>query len=173
MTNDRDKEETAVAENGNGELTSNGRPQRSNRGRQANGAGHIDGYNSVDEMDEESDAASSGNEWEGGDDDANDDDDDDDAKISGDESEEADHPSLVVQLRYPKGKIASSPIPPEENNEAPTDVNASESKPLEQEGSPTKPSGSIPADGEMEVDRVPEEPAPLPDTKTAIATNGV
>lgn len=81
--------------------------QGGHRGRE-----HIAGYNKVDEMDDESDATSSGGEWDGGDDDVDekviDDEDDDDADMSDDEAsaEEEDEetdigkPSLVVSLRY-------------------------------------------------------------------------
>ncbi len=89
----------------------NGISQKS-RGRQ-----HIEGYNSVDDMEGESDATSSGGEWEGGDDDDVDDnivdgeDDadvdmsDDDASIAEDEEDGEGYGrrrSLVVSLRYQK-----------------------------------------------------------------------
>ncbi|MCJ1288243.1 hypothetical protein MMC26_007598 [Xylographa opegraphella] len=75
---------------------------------------HIDGYNALDEIGDESDATSSGGEWDGGDDDeveeniADDEDDEDvdmsDSGPSGDELEGAsiDKHSLVVSLRYHK-----------------------------------------------------------------------
>lgn len=83
---------------------------------------HIEGYNALDEMEDESDASSSGGDWEGADDDEVDaniseDEDDEDADMSDDEAsiineddveEEAneqpfDRPgSLVVALRYQK-----------------------------------------------------------------------
>ncbi|MCJ1390764.1 hypothetical protein MMC18_003625 [Xylographa bjoerkii] len=75
---------------------------------------HIDGYNALDEMEDESDATSSGGEWDGGDDDeveeniADDEEDEDvdmsDSGPSGDEREGAstDKHSLVVSLRYHK-----------------------------------------------------------------------
>lgn len=167
MTNDREREESAVDENENWELASDGRPQRSNRGPQVNGE-EIDGRNPIDEMDEEeSEAASSGDEWNGGDVEANDDSND---KISGDESE-VEQPSLVVQLRYPKGKIPSSPIPTEENVPS-AHIEVSESKPTEHNEFLTKPPDSVPADGKMEIDHAPEQPAPPADTGTTIATNG-
>ena len=95
---------------------STGRARRSASGTGVQGGRkgreHIPGYNQVDEMDDESDATSSGGEWEGGDDDVDekviDDEDDDDADMSDDEvsvdeeDEEIDvgKPSLVVSLRY-------------------------------------------------------------------------
>lgn len=82
---------------------------------------HIEGYNVLDEMEDESDASSSGGDWEGADDDEVDaniseDEDDEDAEMSDDEASIAnedveddaneqlsDRPgSLVVALRYQK-----------------------------------------------------------------------
>ena len=79
---------------------------------------HIDGYNSLDELEDESDAISSGNEWDGGDDDDDDDeklgDDDEDEEMSEDEIETDDNggsskQSLLVSLRYQKGKGSTTP----------------------------------------------------------------
>ncbi len=87
------------------------------RGRQ-----HIEGYNSVDDMEDESDATSSGGEWEGGNDDDIDDhivDDEDDADVDMSDdgasvAEEGDdgqgygrRRSLVVSLRYQKSHTPS------------------------------------------------------------------
>ena len=91
---------------------------------------HIDGYNALDEMDDESDAPSSGNEWDSGaedepDDQADDDDEEDEVEMSDennyiaqqegseDEVDERSH-SLVVSLRY--SRIESSPLPKEATN---------------------------------------------------------
>lgn len=80
---------------------------------------HIEGYNALDEMEDESDASSSGGDWDGADDDdvddiIVDDEDEDDADMSDDEPSVAndeespkedfhDRPkSLVVSLRYRK-----------------------------------------------------------------------
>lgn len=84
---------------------------------------HIDGYNELDEIDDESDAPSSGNEWDSGaedepDDQADDDDEEDDVEINDDENMSAQEGeseseddgrsrSLVVSLRY--SKTDSSP----------------------------------------------------------------
>jgi hypothetical protein len=102
---------------------STGRPQRSTRAARPNGNGwrkgddHIEDYNSVDEMDDEEDAASSGDNWDGDDDEkenfAADDEDEDDAdeemSQSDDEGREDDaNKHLVVQLRYRKGESKSS-----------------------------------------------------------------
>lgn len=87
---------------------------------------HIEGYNALDEMEDESDATSSGAEWDGGDDDDADDlvideEDEEDADMSEDESSIADEEvavaaskprprsSLVVALRYQK---TADPDPP-------------------------------------------------------------
>ena len=79
---------------------------------------HIDGYNALDEMEDESDATSSGNEWDGGndDDDVHDNlgDDDDDEEMSDDEIEanetvEGGKQSLLVSFRYQKGKKSTTP----------------------------------------------------------------
>lgn len=88
------------------------------RGRQ-----HIEGYNSVDDMEGESDATSSGGEWEGGDDDDDVDDNivdgeddadvdmsDDDASVAEDEEDGEDYGrrrSLVVSLRYQQNHAPS------------------------------------------------------------------
>lgn len=92
------------------------------------GGKYIDGYNSLDEMDDESSAQSSGNEWDGGDDDDGEDEgaddeeeeeDDDDVKMVNDDvSVEEDKSegerderarSLLVSFRYQK--LGSSPRP--------------------------------------------------------------
>jgi len=96
-----------LSHEGDGEA---GRPQRNTRGRTNGWAKGSSNY--VDEMDEESDAASSGNEWKGGDDEyQNEFEGDDEEESSQNESMvgggEAANPSLVVQLRYGKGRKAS------------------------------------------------------------------
>ena len=72
---------------------------------------HTEGYDSLGSMDDESDATSSGNEWDGGDEDEPDDhvddeEEDEDVDMSDDsvaEEEEGDpRQSLVVSLRYTK-----------------------------------------------------------------------
>ena len=105
-----------------------GRPQRNTRGR-TNGWAKGN-FNYVDEMDEESDAASSGsgNEWRGADDEYHN-------EFEGDDEEESSHnesivgggeaanPSLVVQLRYGKGRKASGQkMPGKGENELDTDA---------------------------------------------------
>jgi len=105
----------SVPNGGNDEQpVTNGRAQRSRATTRTNGwtasGSHIEGYNEVDEMDEESEAESSGNEWDGGDEDANDFVDDDEMSHgnSSTEDEFGAQQSLVVQLRYGKGKKADS-----------------------------------------------------------------
>ncbi|KAI9826899.1 MAG: hypothetical protein M1832_005838 [Thelocarpon impressellum] len=113
-------EEAAGEEVEGAEATAqSGRPRRSRlrqelNGRSSGGGGeHIPGYNSLDEMDDEEDAASSGaDDYAGEEDDeadVNDDDADEDEDITGDEDEDekgdgrgSRDRSLVVQLRYQK-----------------------------------------------------------------------
>ena len=74
---------------------------------------HIEGYNALDEMEDESDASSSGGDWDGDDDDdvdgniVDDEEDDADMSDSGNSADEEDFGvpakhSLVVSLRYAK-----------------------------------------------------------------------
>lgn len=92
-----------------------GRPRRT---RTADKANEYTGYD-FGETDDESEAHSSGNEWQGGDEgDENDFEGDEEEELSGDESvingNETRSPSLVVQLRYGQGKLRSSPCAPRE-----------------------------------------------------------
>ncbi len=111
---------------------------RTRRATQVNGARpkpqsrkHIEGYNSLDSMDDESDAASSGG-WDGGDDEesddhAEDDEEDEDVEMSDAEENDSDeeddnaHRSLVVSLRYLKSQLS----PPREIPDANTSKNHS------------------------------------------------
>lgn len=111
------------AETGGEEVISRGRTRGSaNRNGVTNNSqprNHIEGYNALDEMEDESDASSSGGDWDGADDDdvediVVDDEDEDDVDMSDDEPSVAnddrspkedfrDRPkSLVVSLRYRK-----------------------------------------------------------------------
>lgn len=122
-----------------GDTVPNGRTRqsalRNGLDREARSRTHIEGYNALDEMEEESDAASSGVEWDGGDDDdvdeqVVDEEEDEDADMSDDEVSIADEEnevaaerkrprsSLVVALRYQK--VDDAPI---------TDSNVSEQVP--------------------------------------------
>lgn len=90
-----------------------GRPTRASRRAEPNGRGkprkHIEGYNSLDELDDEDDAMSSGHDWDAGDEDDVDDnliDDDDDEMSDGSEDEDLEPKSLVITLRYRKPEIA-------------------------------------------------------------------
>ncbi len=85
-----------------------------------------EGYDSLGSMDDESDATSSGNEWEGGDEDEvedhiDDEEEDEDVDISDNSmaQEEDDDPrqSLVVSLRYTKSRLSS---PSQESRIGPT-----------------------------------------------------
>lgn len=93
----------------------NTRPQRSRTATHPNG---YSGYG-LDDLDDDADASSTGNEsandWKGGDDDENEMEGDNEAEdASGDESiVNGELPSLVVQLRYGKGKATDKPPPAE------------------------------------------------------------
>ncbi|KAI9721512.1 MAG: hypothetical protein M1812_002274 [Candelaria pacifica] len=108
----------------------NGRPRRSGLRQDTNGwakgTDHIAGYNSVDEMEDEDDAASSGGDWDAGEDEADDqaddqaDDDideqdenvsDEDSEIDGEEDSVGKFRSLVVQLRYNQKPGTGANIP--------------------------------------------------------------
>ena len=99
-------------------------PQRPTHGRATRGANnavdswpkgrkHIETYNSLDEMDDEDDATS----WDGGDEEEDvpdqmdvDDDEDEPSEDASDDEEE--QKSLVVHLKYPKGKFSAQPPVP-------------------------------------------------------------
>ena len=114
--------EMDAAEDDGDEPRSRGRPRRAaqqNRSNvKASSRKHTKGYDSLGSMDDESDATSTGNEWDGGDEDEPDDniddeDEDDDIDMSDDSraEDEEDDPrqSLVVSLRYvKKGQFTAS-----------------------------------------------------------------
>jgi hypothetical protein len=97
------------------QASTNGRATRaakefSNSG--GRGRKHIETYNSVDEMDDEDDATSSGGEWDGEDEDEKADQmdvDEDEEEES--ESEDGEPKTLVVRLRYGKGSTKPT-VPP-------------------------------------------------------------
>ena len=98
---------------------------RSTRTNGTRGRAHIDGYNALDEMDDESDAVSSENSWDGGGDDDEEDDaaegamgdmtedneEEDEMSVDGDVDEDGRvrRKSLVVALRYGKERAGSIP----------------------------------------------------------------
>ena len=99
------------------EPRSHGRPRRAaqnNRNKAKPFSGkHTEGYDSLGSMDDESDATSTGNEWDGGDEDEPDDhiddeEEDEDIDMSdnsgADEEEDDPRQSLVVSLRYTKSR---------------------------------------------------------------------
>ena len=108
----------AENDDGEDEPRSHGRPRRAAQNSRNKAKPfsrkHTEGYDSLGSMDDESDATSSGNEWDGGDEDEPDDridDEEEDEDIdmsdnSGAEEEEEDDPrqSLVVSLRYTKSR---------------------------------------------------------------------
>lgn len=86
-----------------------GRPTRASRRGEPNGRSkprkHIEGYNSLDELDDEDDAMFSGHDWDAGDEDDVDDnliDEDEDEGSDGSEDEDMEPKSLIVTLRYRK-----------------------------------------------------------------------
>lgn len=125
-----------ATEVGEGELAPSGRTRqsvpRNGVAVKARSGTHIEGYNALDEMEDESDASSSGAEWDGGDDDDVDDhivdeEDEEDADMSDDEASIADEEaavaakeirprsSLVIALRY--HKTDDAPITPTNTSE--------------------------------------------------------
>ena len=109
---------------GEDEPASHGRPRRTaqkSRVKAKTPSGrHTEGYDSLGSMDDESDATSSGNEWDGGDEDEPDDhvddeEEDEDVDMSDNSvaEEEDDNPrqSLVVTLRH----VKSRPSPPSQD----------------------------------------------------------
>lgn len=143
----RSSENADAAVEGHGEPVARGRPSRAAQPPEASrprGGKHIEGYNSLDEMDDESEATSSGNEWDGGDedDDADDQADDEDEDEDIDPSDEDDvmedassdkehgrrSGSLLVSFRYSKNG-SSPPAQPVVNGasgKAPTDGDVAE-----------------------------------------------
>ena len=107
-----------------------GRPQRNRNSLHPNG---YSGYG-ADDLEDEDDARSSGNdsgnEWRSGEDDENDFEGDDEGEdASGDESIiNGEPPSLVVQLRYGKGNASSNPTPPVDEPPPAQDTDASQVK---------------------------------------------
>ncbi|KAI9729972.1 MAG: hypothetical protein M1834_006170 [Cirrosporium novae-zelandiae] len=98
----------------NGRATRSGRAQALNERRRLKVVGaHIEGYNDVDEMDDESEAASSGEEWDGDDyddmDQNGDEEGSEDENMTDDENDLDGKPShLMVSLRYRKSSAAAS-----------------------------------------------------------------
>ena len=197
---DREEPVTGVTDGtagGEEQIESTGRPRRSTYrngdGQKPRGRQHIESYNSVDDMEDESDATSSGGEWEGGDDDDVDDnivDEEDEADVDMSEEEasvvEEDmsgeensrRRSLVVSLRYQKihDAYANNSIPgdggPQKDIGAlkpglPPRNETTETKPYSalQTGSPAPPITNIHA-------AVVADPPPEPSAKTDLIPNG-
>lgn len=158
------------------EPVSHGRPRRAARqiGSKSKTSlrKHIDGYNALDSMDDESDASSSGGEWEGGDDDEPDDlaedEEDEDVEMSGDEPEQSEEAnetprSLVVSLRYlksrpsPLAESAQNPIHRPTNHHSPPTLATSVDILL----APSKPTTNDPQPlyGPPKVSAVPSTPS--------------
>ncbi|KAE9983662.1 hypothetical protein EG328_009619 [Venturia inaequalis] len=93
-----------------------GRPTRASRRGESNGRSkprkQIEGYNSLDELDDEDDAMSSGHDWDAGDEDDADDNlvDEDEDDMSGEsEDQDIEPKSLIVTLRYMKSGTLQTP----------------------------------------------------------------
>ena len=117
---DVDMDGTAPDDADGGRATRSGQPPNGRPGA------HIKGYNVVDEIDDESDAASSGNEWDGGDEDVDDniaDEEDEDEDMSddsdandGNDTGHLSQRSLVISLKVPQDKTMT-PAPSFEKSE--------------------------------------------------------
>lgn len=121
MTNDDDGSDGSEIprNNGNRATRSGGRVSQLSGNRKRK---FVDGYNDVDQLSDEEDATSSGNEWDGGDDDddhvddnvveeEDDDDEMDDNEVSDDEEDELLHPaSLIVKLKIGPSSKRSTPF---------------------------------------------------------------
>ena len=162
---------TETLANGEGPEQAIGRSRRSAlrqelSARGGGGGDHIEGYNSIDEIEDEEDAASSGAEEYAGDDDdpdvdmkddeaEGDDDDmsDDDVIVNDSYGPVSPDPTLVVQLRYQK-KAPEQSAPPPKSPAAPSiaEPHAEPSLPLE---GPVKPA-------EVKVIKVADAPPQLP-----------
>ena len=143
--------------------TATGRPQRSTAG-QTNGwrkdRTRIEGYNSVDDLDEESDAVSDEHDWEAEDEEEPNFEGDDEIEESDelDDDESAPQDSLVVQLRYrgekPPKPASSGPLPPAHGTDQVQVV-------IEQPGLPVLASVSnVPADDAIEIKNRNHDPQP-------------
>lgn len=149
--------------------TATGRPQRSTAG-QTNGwrkeGTRIEGYNSVDDLDEESDAVSDEHDWEAEDEDEPDFEGDDEIEESDeglgaedDEDESVPQDSLVVQLRYrgekdPKAVSTGPPPPPPEDTDHVQVL-------IEEPGLPAPTSASnVPVDDAIKIESHTVDPQP-------------
>ncbi|EEP79493.1 conserved hypothetical protein [Uncinocarpus reesii 1704] len=159
----------------------NGRAQRSTRSNGLTRDTNIDSYNSVDAMDEddEPEAVSSGQEWEGGDEHSAEEDEDMSDVGSLDEDDTV-RPSLVVQLRYGQGKdgetLQDSPNPTSstdgtapEAQSASAHVTASSSRPTVRLGDHTSSGHDSPAKSVAPL--LPAQPVELPPNQPTAAEN--
>ena len=156
----------------------NGRPRRSalrqeltNRG---GGGDHIEGYNSIDEIEDEEDAASSGVDDYAGDDDVEMGDENGDGDGDEDMSEddavvrkrESPDPSLVVQLRYQKKPPVSSTAASNSNGAQPNPSISVDAAARSIQDTAVKPSGagvSLHVEGmERASNDLPSKPAQAP-----------
>lgn len=157
------------AEDDEDEPVSRGRPRRAvqqNRVKaKLTSRKHTGGYDSMGSTDDESDATSSGHEWDGEDEDEADDhvDEEEDEDIdmsdnSGAEEEEDSRQSLVVSLRYMK----SCPYPPSQDTRNGPALSEDHSIPPMTSGDPKKPSAR--ADSTAGLTKfLTDAPKPTPD----------
>jgi hypothetical protein len=148
-------------------ITSGGRPRRSGLRKEINGwakgGDHIAGYNSVDEMDDEEEATSSGSDEYGADDDEVDIASEEDNEISdvdtdmddADSSGPRKNKSLVVSLRYGRLSANESKLP---NGNASFAKNHQLPSSREEKGSGTKSCATSPPEEEMS-DSITVKPA--------------
>ena len=143
----------------------NGRATRAAKNSYGRGRGgkHIDTYNSLDEMDDEDDATSSGGSWDGDEDDEQMDVDEDDEDL--DSEDEVEPRSLVVRLRYSKKSFNTPSTGPAVQESL---ADAGEASPL------------LPAPGaHSSLPPGPQLPPPAaqpptpPQVSTSTATNGI
>ena len=167
--------ETVQEDGGEGLGLSNGTSRRTRTSGGSNGwtqpRNHIEGYNSIDEMDDEPDAASSGDDYDAadGEDNFGDEDEEMSEGQSMDEEDMDIRPSLVVQLRYGKGNQAAK----QESYPSPPAAIKSEAM-TEEKPQPAPPSVPQPPTIESQptpIERRPQTPplngsAPEPATKT-------
>lgn len=106
-----DTDGASVTENYSDASEQPGRPTRASRRGEPNGRikprKHIEGYNSLDELDDEDDAMSSGHDWDAGDEDDIDDnlvDEEEDGMSGGSDDEDMEPKSLIVTLHYRKSE---------------------------------------------------------------------
>ncbi|KAF2086881.1 hypothetical protein K490DRAFT_74087 [Saccharata proteae CBS 121410] len=132
---------------------------------------HIEGYNSLDDMEDESEASLSGHEWDGGDDEedvvrAGDDEDEDMAESDEASDDNAEPASLVVKLKY--GKVTHEQ---DEQKEPSSDINpAPDQVPTEEQ--PAESGATDPTEAKTEPEIKPQPGSPKAGGEGTALTNG-